>query len=303
MDLKTPKLFDVKGQVALVTGGGSGLGEMMATSLVQNGAKVFIASRKEKQLKEVAERLTKQGPGSCEYIIADISSKKGCDALADELKKRTDHLTILVNNSGTTWGAPYDNFPEAGWRRVLATNIEAIFYLTAAVTPLLEKKATPLMPGRVVNISSIAGFEAKTEGSGLSAEGMGLWSYNTSKAGANALTRQLAVTLGKRNITVNAICPGVYPSKMTKYGLEHDTENLMAKSRALSQLTYNVARFADSTLLRMADPMGRIGAPEDIAGLLLFLVSRAGSHVSGNCIMTDGGSYLAGGGYTTPAKL
>ena len=153
--LQVPKLFDVKGRVALVTGGGSGLGEMMATALVQNGAKVYIASRKEPQLKkvslrvvgevsesktadtdtaldiddtQVAERLTKEGPGSCEYIIADLSSKKGCDALADELKKRTQVLHILVNNSGTTWGAPYDNFPEQGWRRVLATNVEAIFY-------------------------------------------------------------------------------------------------------------------------------------------------------------------------------
>ncbi|KAK4055315.1 hypothetical protein OIV83_000598 [Microbotryomycetes sp. JL201] len=204
--LQVPNLFDVKGRVALVTGGGSGLGEMMATSLVQNGAKVIIASRKEKQLKEVgarptdrfhsvsgaqiilpvAERLTKEGPGSCEYLIADLTSKKGCDQLAEEIKKKTSVLHILVNNAGRTWGAPYDNFPEAGWRSVFATNVEAIFYLTAALTPLLQKEATPIMPGRVVNISSVAGFEAKVEGSGLSAPGMGLWSYNTSKAAANA---------------------------------------------------------------------------------------------------------------------
>ncbi|ORY75037.1 hypothetical protein BCR35DRAFT_293104 [Leucosporidium creatinivorum] len=278
LQLQFNKLFDVAGKVALVTGGGSGLGEMMATALVQNGAKkVYIASRKEKQLKEVADRLTAAGPGSCEYIIADIATKAGCEALVAEVKKRTPVLHILVNNSGVTWGAPLDDFPEEqGWKRVLAANVQAIFYVTAGLAPLLEKEASATDPGRVVNISSVAGLDRKVEGTGLSSAGVGLWSYNTSKSAANALTQQLAVTLGKRFITVNAILPGVYPSKMTAFGLKNDTENKLAKSH----------------------PMGRVGAPEDIAGLLLFLVSRAGAHSSGNLITTDGGALLSAGGYS-----
>ncbi|GAA5861474.1 hypothetical protein JCM1840_005381 [Sporobolomyces johnsonii] len=275
--LQIPKLFGVSGKVALITGGGSGLGEMMATALVQNGAKVYIASRKEKQLKAVADRLTSAGPGSCEYLIADVGSKAGCDALIEKVKQKTDKLHILINNSGTTWGAELTDFPEregksSRWDRVLATNVKAIFYMTAGLSQLLFADATSTDPGRVVNISSIAGLDPQADNSLLSDPGLGLWSYNASKAAANHLTKSLAVTLGTKLVTVNAICPGVYPTKMTKHGFEHGEDQI-----------------------KKVHPMGRPGAPEDIAGLMLFLVSRAGAHISGALIPTDGGSLVAGG--------
>lgn len=231
---------------------------MMATALVHNGAHVLIASRKEKQLKEVSERLTKEGPGRCEYIIADVSAKEGCVKLVEDVKKRTDKLNILVNNTGTTWGDKFDlSFDEdKGWKRVFGTNVYAIFYLSAGLATMLEKDATATDPGRIINISSVAGFDRVAGGTGLAGAGNVLHSYNTSKAAANALTQQLAVTLGPRKVTVNAICPGpfflsfsasscdgmrrltrefnqpgVYPSKMTAFGFKQDKDNSLAKSR------------------------------------------------------------------------
>lgn len=251
---------------------------MFASALCQNGAHVFIASRKAAQLKEVSDRLTKEGPGKCEYIVADIGTKAGCDALVAEVFKRTNKLNILINNSGTTWGAKYEDFPEAqGWDRVIATNVKAIFYLTSGLTPLLEKNATNTNPGRVINISSVAGLDPKAQDTGLADAGTGLWSYNTSKAAANHLTSTLAVTLGPKKVTVNAILPGVFPSKMTQYGIDKEGDKLAA-----------------------SHPMGRIGTAEDIAGLMLFLVSRSGAHTSGTLNVIDGGSLLAGRGYSEP---
>ncbi|KAH7099126.1 rhamnolipids biosynthesis 3-oxoacyl-reductase [Auriculariales sp. MPI-PUGE-AT-0066] len=270
-DLRATTLAGVKSKVALITGGGSGLGAMMAASLVQNGAKVYIASRKEKQLKEVSTALTKAGPGSCEYIIADISSKAGCDALGAEIKKRETKLHILVNNSGATWGAPYDDFPETnGWDRVMALNVKSLYYLTVSLTDLLAKDASNIDPGRVVNIASVAGFSAHSEGSSgfaLTPGGHGVWSYNASKAAAIHLSKQLAVTLSRKFITVNAICPGTFPSKMTAF-------------------SYEKGGLEDS------QPMGRTGTPEDMAGALLYLCGRGGAHVTGNALLIDGGQLL-----------
>ncbi|GAA5923089.1 uncharacterized protein JCM15063_003527 [Sporobolomyces koalae] len=270
--LQITNLFDVRGKVALITGGGSGLGEMMATSLVQNGARVIIASRKEKALKAVADKLTKAGPGSCEYVVADLGSKAGCDKLCDAVKKLTSKLHILVNNSGTTWGAKLDEFPEAqGWDRVLATNVKAIYYMTAGLVELLAKDSTNIDPGRVISISSVAGLDPTADNSVLAEPGTGLWSYNTSKAAANHLTKSLSITLASRHVTVNCIAPGVYPTNMTRRGFEKEEENILK-----------------------TQPTGRTGTPEDIAGLLLFLVTRAGSHITGNVIHTDGGSLYGG---------
>ncbi|KAI9056420.1 NAD-P-binding protein [Trametes sanguinea] len=267
LDFTIPNLFDVKGKVAVVTGGGSGIGSMIASAYVQNGAKVYIASRKEKQLKEMAETLTKKGPGSCHYIVADISSKAGCDALADAIKARESRIHILVNNSGASWGAPFDNVPEKeGWDKILSLNVKSIFYMTAALTPLLAKDATSFEPGRVINISSVAGITTTAQGSKLSGAGNGLWSYGTSKAAVNHLTILLATTLAPRFITVNAILPGVFPSKMTAFGLKQHGEDGLADG----------------------NPFGRIGHPRDMAGVALFLASPAGAYVSGTHIVLDG---------------
>ncbi|GAA5997051.1 hypothetical protein JCM5350_001574 [Sporobolomyces pararoseus] len=270
--LQIPNLFDVKGKICLVTGGGSGLGEMMATGLVQNGSRVIIASRKEHALKAVAERLSKEGPGSCEYIVANLADKAGIDNLCEEVKRRTDKLHVLVNCSGTTYGATFTEFPEKqGWDRVLATNVKALYYTTAGLVDLLAKDSNNIDCARVVNISSIAGISPVADGSALAEEGHGLWSYNASKAAANHLTKSLSVTLAPKNISVNSICPGVYPTNMTRRGFEKEKESLLK-----------------------AQPTGRTGTPEDIAGLLLFLVSRAGSHITGNVIHTDGGALYGG---------
>ncbi|KAI0634156.1 NAD-P-binding protein [Trametes polyzona] len=260
LDFSIPTLFDVKGRVAVVTGGGSGIGTMIASAYVQNGAKVYIASRKEKQLKEVAEALTQKGPGSCHYIVADISSKAGCDALANAIKQRESKVHILVNNSGASWGAPYDDFPEQGWDKIISLNVKSIFYLTAALTPLLAKDATNFDPGRVINISSVAGFITTAQGSRLADGNNGLWSS------VNHLTILLATTLAPKFITVNAILPGVFPSKMTAFGLKQFGESGLADG----------------------NPFGRIGHPRDMAGVALFLASPAGAYVSGSHIVLDG---------------
>lgn len=351
MSLQLPSLFSVRAKTALITGGATGLGFMMASALVQNGARVIIASRKRAQLeKAVAELNAGAGEGGgAEWVVADVGSKAGCEGLVEEVKRRCegglDIVSVLehdifrlssmlihafgcelqlVNNSGTTWGAPLTDFPEdKGWDRVLSTNVKAIFWLTAGLATLLEKNATPTNPGRVVNITSVAGIDPKAEGTGLSGPGVGEWRCVVAAAGglvwtdrtidgpcrvvelqhvqgesldggfhkaprklgrvadgpsiallpqaaANHLTSQLAVSLGTRKITVNAvrpsllppppfpllppadlstrpctqILPGVFPSNMTAFGIQNDKDNALAG----------------------AHPMGRIGAPEDVSG-------------------------------------
>ncbi|KAF8485633.1 putative NADPH-dependent beta-ketoacyl reductase [Gautieria morchelliformis] len=270
-DLNITSLFNVKDKVAVVTGGGSGLGAMMATALVQNGAKVYIASRKESQLKEVSEALQKIRPGSCHYVVADLSSKAGCDKFTDAIKEKETKIHILINNSGATWGAPYDKFPEKeGWDRVMALNVKSIFYITQGLTEPLAKDSTSHDPGRVINISSVAGFSPIVEGSHVADRGTGLWSYHASKAAVNHLTSALASTLIRRYITVNAICPGVFPSKMTAHGYKTAKGEMVA-----------------------AQPTGRLGEPSDIAGVALFLASPGSAHVTGAHIVVDGGSLIA----------
>lgn len=271
-DATIPSLFNVKGKIAVVTGGGSGIGTMIASAFVQNGAKVYIVSRKEAQLKNVCDVLNKKGPGSCHYIVGDLGSKAGCDKVTEEIKKKEQKIHILVNNSGASWGAPYDNFPEQqGWDKILALNVKSIFYMTQGLTNLLEKDSTNRDPGRVINISSIAAFETRALGSSIAAKDNGLWSYNTSKAAVNHLTKNLATTLAPRLITVNAICPGVFPSKMTAWGLKQQGDS--------------AAKY---------QPMGRLGDARDMAGVALFLVSPASAHVTGDYITVDGGSLIDG---------
>jgi len=272
-DLTSSSLFDIKGKVAVVTGGGSGIGSMIAAAFVQNGAKVYIASRKEKQLKEVADALNKKGPGSCHYVVADLGSKDGCDRLASAIKEKETKVHILVNNSGVTWGAAYDDVPEKeGWDRVMALNVKSIFFLTAALTDLLAKDSTNADPGRVINISSTSGLDPRADDSPLAAKGSGLWSYHTSKAAVNHLSSQLAVTLAPRHINVNAILPGVFPSKMTAFALKKNSD-----------------------LLYSFQPTGRPGTPRDMAGLALFLASPASAHVTGAHIVIDGGAFQSRG--------
>ncbi|KIW70216.1 hypothetical protein PV04_02508 [Phialophora macrospora] len=274
-DLRASSLFDFRNHVVLVTGGATGLGEMAAQGFVQNGAKVFIASRKESELKKTADRINALGPGKCEYIVADLKDKAGCDGLVKEIKKRTDRLTVLVNNTGVTWGAPYDDFPESGWDKLMALNVKSIFYMTVGLQDLLLKGTNADMPSRVINIASMAGIQttdvtASGDG-GLSAPGHGTYSYGPSKAACIHLTKIQASKLAPLNIMVNCICPGVFPSRMTNFGIQ---------------------KYMDTLLERQ--PTGRVGKPSDFAGVVLFLSSAASAHMTGNVIELDGGSNLTG---------
>ncbi|KAK0455194.1 uncharacterized protein EV420DRAFT_1644841 [Desarmillaria tabescens] len=269
-DLSLTSLFNVKGKIVLVTGGGSGIGKMIAAGFAQNGAKVYIAARKESQLKEAVADLQKTASEKASYIVGNVATKAGCDAIITEFKKHENKLHVLVNNSGITWGGPYDNFPEEkGWDNVFNVNVKSIFYMTAGLTELLAKDSDAYDPGRVINISSTASVEPESEGA-LSSAGNGTWSYQPSKAAVNHLTSSLAVKLGPRHVTVNAILPGLFPSKMTAWGFRTAGEKTFIASQ----------------------PTGRYGAPQDMAGLALFLASPGSSHITGTHTLLDGGSRL-----------
>ncbi|KAH9974172.1 rhamnolipids biosynthesis 3-oxoacyl-reductase [Lactifluus volemus] len=271
IDFAIPNLFTVKGKVAVVTGGGSGIGTMIATAYVQNGAKVYIASRKEKQLKEVSEELNKIYPGSCEYVVANLSSKAGCDQLVDAIKAKESKIHILVNNSGMSWGPPLKK--KEGWDRLFALNVKSVFYITVGLTPLLAKDSTNHDPARVINISSISAISPISAGTSVIGGNNGVWSYNASKAAVNHLTSQLAVTLGPQFITVNAICPGVFPSRMTAFGFKQ-----AGGAKGMAE----------------GHPWGRVGEPADMAGVALFLASPAASYVTGAHLVLDGGGLISG---------
>jgi NAD(P)-dependent dehydrogenase (short-subunit alcohol dehydrogenase family) len=250
-------LFDVAGKTALVTGGSRGIGLMIARGLVQAGARVLVSSRKQADLEATAAQLA--GEGDCEAIVGDISSPEGAAALAAVTRERCERLDILVNNAGVTWGAPIEEFPPSGWDRVMHTNVEGVFHLTVALLPALRAAADAEDPARVINIGSI---------DGLRAPAMESYSYGASKAAVHMLTRHLAKRLAGEHITVNAIAPGPFESKMMAFALnDPDTRGLIE-----SQV-----------------PLGRIGRPDDAAGLTLFLASRAGAYMTGVVIPLDGG--------------
>jgi NAD(P)-dependent dehydrogenase (short-subunit alcohol dehydrogenase family) len=250
-------LFDVSGKNALVTGGGRGIGMMIARGLVDAGVRVVIASRKAEDLEAAAADLRRHG--ECEAIPADLSTPEGAGALAEAVRARFDALHILVNNSGATWGAPIEEFPASGWDRVIHTNLEGIFHLTVGLLPALRAAATADDPARVINIGSIDGIKVPLLES---------YSYSASKAAVHMLTRHLAKRLASEHITVNAIAPGPFQSKMMAFAL--DTPEKRAE------------------IERMV-PLGRIGRPDDAAGLTVFLASRAGSYLTGAVIPLDGG--------------
>jgi NAD(P)-dependent dehydrogenase (short-subunit alcohol dehydrogenase family) len=250
-------LFDVSGKTALVTGGSRGIGMMIARGLVQGGARVIIASRKSADVLAAGEELA--ALGDCRALAADISSQQGAQELAAAVRERFPALNILVNNAGAAWGAPLEEFPAAGWQKVLSTNVEGIFHLTVALLGELRAAANAEDPARVINIGSI---------NGLAPPPVENYSYSASKAAVHMLTRHLAKRLASEHITVNAIAPGPFQSKMMSYALD-DPEMRAA-------VEGNV-------------PLGRIGSPEDVAGLTQFLASRAGAYLTGTVIPLDGG--------------
>lgn len=252
------ELFSIQGKTALVTGGGSGIGLMIARGYVEAGAKVYISSRKLDVITAVAEELSAlPGSAGCVPVQADLSTAAECARVAAELTEAEGKLDILVNNAGANWGEDYETFPDKAWNRVLDLNVKGVFHLTRDLTPALAAAATPEDPARVINIGSVDGLHVPV---------LETYSYSTSKAAVHHLTRVLSRKLAPRHITVNAIAPGPFESKMMAATLD---------------------AFGD--MIKAGVPLRRIGEPEDMAGAAIFLASRAGSYITGVVLPVDGG--------------
>jgi NAD(P)-dependent dehydrogenase (short-subunit alcohol dehydrogenase family) len=249
-------LFSIEGKTAVVTGGSRGIGLMIARGFVEAGARVYISSRKAEVCDEVAAELSRNG--TCIAAPADLSTEAGVRKLVEDVSAAEDGLHILVNNAGAAWGAPIEEYPDAGFDKVLALNVKAMFHLTKLFLPLLQAGATDDDPARVINIGSVDGIRVPI---------LENYAYSASKAAVHMMTRHLAHHLVDRKITINAIAPGPFPSKMTAFMFDAGGEELIAS---------NV-------------PMGRVGRPDDMAGTAIFLSSRAGSYLTGAVIPVDGG--------------
>jgi len=248
-------LFSIRGKVAVVTGGSRGIGLMIARGYVEAGAKVYISSRKRDVCDEVANDLSKSG--QCFSAPADVGTEAGARQLAAQIAQDEPAVHILVNNAGANWGAPLAEYPDAAWDKVLALNVKGPFLVTRALLPQLEKAAAPGDPARVINIGSIDGLQVPL---------LETYAYSASKAALHHMTRVLARQLASRGITVNAVAPGPFESKMMAATLE---------------------RFKDAIVATC--PLGRIGEPADMAGIAIYLASRAGAYVTGAVIPVDGG--------------
>ena len=260
--INVSSLFDLTGKVALVTGGSRGIGRMIAEGYLQAGATVYISARKARVCNEVAAELSKVGP--CHALPVDITQDDDRARLVAALGERTDRLDILVTNAGAAWGADYADFPVGGFRKVLELNVTALFFLTRDLTALLARAASPDDPARVINIGSMDGIKAPT------VLQTGTFPYSASKAAVHHMTKALALELAPRHITVNAVAPGFFESKMTEQSLE---------------------RFRDD--IERNCPLHRIGHPEEMAGVAIYLASRAGAYTNGAVIPVDGGTSVA----------
>lgn len=254
----TGSIFSVENKVALVTGGTSGIGYMIASGLVKHGAKVYVASRKADACEKTAKELSELG--ACIGIPADLSTEQGCIDLVNAIQEKEGKLNILVNNAGVTWGAPLEDYPAEAWDKIQNLNVKSAFVMTQKCLPLLKAAATQADPARVINITSVAGLVPAS---------MSAYAYGPSKAALNHLTRILASELAAFDITVNAIAPGVFPSRMTKFVLQ-DEETTKLQERQV--------------------PLKRLGEPQDMEGLAVFLSAPASAYITGNVICLDGGT-------------
>jgi len=247
-------LFSLGGRVALITGGSRGIGKMIAQGFLEQGAKVYITARKATACDQTAEELSKIGP--CISLPHDVSSVAGCKALTDNFLQRETSLDILVNNAGAAWGAPFAEFPEAGWDKVMDLNVKSLFFLTQHLHGALKKNASTDRLSKVINIASIDGIRINP---------LETYSYHASKAAVIHLTRRMAARLISDNICVSGIAPGAFASEMNKAAKDH--------ADAVSNMV----------------PAKRIGRAEDMAGAAVFLASRAGDYVVGDTLAVDGG--------------
>lgn len=260
--MSTPGLFSLEGRTALITGGSRGVGFAIAGEMLNAGAEVIICARKENELESARQELS--AFGTCESIVADLSTVEGARELVRKVGDRVDRLDVLVNNAGASWGAPIDDYPESGWDKVMSINVRAIQYLTSACLPLLRSAATEESPARVINIGSVDGLEAPQTES---------YAYSASKAAVHHLTRHHARRLASEHILVNAIAPGLFASNMTAFVMENPD--------LVEQVTSGI-------------PIPRAGFPEEIGGAAVYLASRAGGYSTGTVLVVDGGLTGAG---------
>jgi NAD(P)-dependent dehydrogenase (short-subunit alcohol dehydrogenase family) len=251
--MDTSTLFSLDGRTALITGGSRGIGRMIAEGYVRSGVRVYISARKAEACDTTAEELSEHG--HCVSLPADVSTAAGIRELVAAYREHESTLDILVNNAGAAWGAPFDEFPESGWDKVMDLNVKTPFFLTQALKP--ELVATGDHLAKVINITSI---------DGISLNPMETYSYHASKAGLIQLTRRMALRLIEDGIVVSAIAPGAFASNMNKYARDHADE------------------------LKDQIPSGRIGTDEDIAAAAIYLASRAGDYVVGSTLVVDGGA-------------
>ena len=250
------KLFSLDGRVALVTGGSRGIGRMIAEGFLKQGAKVYISARHAEVCDATAAELSKLGP--CVSLPADVSTPAGVAALVAAFSAKEAKLDILVNNAGAAWGAPFDEFPEKGWDKVVDLNLKTPFFLTQALHGLL-KAAAASQPAKVINIASIDGQTVNP---------METYSYAASKAGLIHLSKRMALRLVEDNIVLNAICPGAFASEMNRSARD-EAEKVAARI-----------------------PARRIGVDDDMAAAAIYLASRAGDYVVGTTLTVDGGVNL-----------
>jgi NAD(P)-dependent dehydrogenase (short-subunit alcohol dehydrogenase family) len=253
------RLFSLSGKTAIVTGGTSGIGHMIASAFVQAGAKTYVTSRKADACEKTAMELSKLG--ECIALPGDVGTQEGCIAIADAYRrsesKLESKLDILVNAAGVTWGAPMKEYPDKAWDKVLGVNIKGVFHLTTALVEELKAAGNEDDPAKIINIGSVHGFVAPPWES---------YAYSASKGGVHQLTRHLAKHLGPQHIVVNAIAPGPFPSRMMSALIEHEGEELVKETAT-----------------------GRLGRADDMAGVAIYLASRAGANVTGTIIPVDGG--------------
>jgi NAD(P)-dependent dehydrogenase (short-subunit alcohol dehydrogenase family) len=257
------QLFDLNGRTALVTGGSRGLGLQIAQALGEAGAKVMLSARKEAELEEAAAQLSAAGIDA-RWIAADCAKEEDIRRLAEQTLERIGDVDILVNNAGAAWGAPAEDHPVEAWDKVMNLNVRGYFILSQH---LAKKSMIPRRKGRIINIASIAGL-------GGNPPDMTMLAYNTSKGAVITFTEALACEWGKYGINVNAICPGFFPSKMTRATLEKLGEDKLAEKA----------------------PLRRLGDDEDLKGISLLYASDAGKHITGQWLAVDGGVSVVHGG-------
>lgn len=258
----TDELFSIQGKRFFVTGGASGIGRMITEGLAARGARVYTCSRKRESLDTLVRELKHERGLDVTAEVGDLSSSSEIERVCKRVSELWGgELDVLVNNSGATWGAPLDEYPESGWDKVFDLDVKALFFVTQKCLPMLRKAANRELPSRVVNIGSISGIQRPMDDA---------WAYHPAKAAVHHLTGTLAKKLASESVTVNAIAPGLFPSKMTAY----------------------VMPGGDTSAVSQFIPLGRTGRPSDIVGAVVYFASLAGAYTTGTILRVDGGSVL-----------